>query len=540
LLQQKDSHNKSQKAQRNQLPFANLLPLYRNSSVARLTGRIAKWAVAGVLLAICLVSIPPVTQEINFLFRLNERDHGDSYILYDIQQFQKTGIIYRDLTQPPYLPVQYSPLVYILYSVPGRLVSWENPFLGPRLLVFAAFLCCVVAMASISQALLPIRLTWLWSVLAAGSIASIWNWVLQLRGDFPGIFFSLLSVRILLSRSRWSAVIAGICAGLATQFKITFVAAGVAGTLWQVVERRWRELGHFVAMGALCSVGFYVLYFFREPRMLPQIQALSPGVRNFTGDARLVFQAISEPVFLIALAGLPWLVLHVPSRWKLLFIFSTASFTLAGLGGVQAGGNINYYFEGLLSIVPFAVLGGLRLSKLGERKPPMGFFVAAVLGIFVLIPRAQSLYAQITEAGNSVALENETLRKVEGVLRGRRIFSTVPRIALLDPMPPLMEPYLLSYLHRLGKADTGLFAQPVRAGQYDVVATTPTAVSWRGIPFIDPDLHDAIASSYSPHCIIEGWLLHLPIQSSPRRTDLAQALANIGCVPVSPSNLPKW
>jgi len=106
----------------------------------QLASRTVKWTVAGVLMAVCFVSIPLLIRQISLVVRLNERDHGDSYILYDVQRLQKTGIIYRDLTQPPYLAAQYSPLVYIFYSLPGRIVTFENPFFGPRLLVIAAFI----------------------------------------------------------------------------------------------------------------------------------------------------------------------------------------------------------------------------------------------------------------------------------------------------------------------------------------------------------------------------------------------------------------
>jgi len=136
------------------------------------------------------------------LFRLSEAGNGDSYILYDVLQFQKTGVIYRDLSQPPYLPAQYSPLVYMLYSVPGRFVSSDNPFLGPRLIALAAFLGCIAIVISIVRTLIPARSAWLWGILLATSMEVMRTWVLQIRGDFPAMFFSLLSIRLLMARSR--------------------------------------------------------------------------------------------------------------------------------------------------------------------------------------------------------------------------------------------------------------------------------------------------------------------------------------------------
>jgi hypothetical protein len=497
-------------------------------------------AIAGVLIAICLANIPSYLLELKLIPLLKERDHGDSYILYDIQHFEKTGIIYRDLTQPPYLPAQYSPFVYLLYSVPGFLIQEDNPFIGPRLLVLAAFLGCVGVMVSITRTLLPIRFAWMWGILAAGSIASMSNWVLQIRGDFPGILFSLLSIRMLLSRSRWSPVLAGIAAGLATQFKFTFVAAGIAGTLWLLLQRRWKDLGKFIATAAVSSAGLYILYLAREHRMLAQIFSLRPGIRNITGDVELAILAFSEPLALVALAGLSRFAWRASSRWSLMLIFTTLSVAVASVTNLQAGGNVNYYFESLFSTIPFAVFGALRLVNLGRRSPALGVCFAGLMCTFFLIPRAQALRGQITETPLSVAEENHAFRKLEEVLSERHILSTVPRLALLDPAPPLMEPYLMSYLHRLGKVDTALITRPVRDEQYELVATAEVAVSWRGIPFIDPDLHEAIASSYRPYCTIEGWLMHLPIKSDSRKDELMETLAGIGCKPVSPSGPLNW
>ena len=55
----------------------------------------------------------------------------------------------------------------------------------------------------------------------------------------------LLSVRLLLGSGRW----AGLLAGAAFQFKITFVAALAAGGLWLLVLRRLRDLALFTAAG---------------------------------------------------------------------------------------------------------------------------------------------------------------------------------------------------------------------------------------------------------------------------------------------------
>jgi hypothetical protein len=90
--------------------------------------------------------------------------------------------------------------------------------------------------------------------LLTSTVRGIWL-VLLIRSDFLGIGFSLLAVRLLMSRRRWMPLLAGISAGLATQFKLTFIAATAAGALWLSFRREWRVLSFFLAELAVIRHG---------------------------------------------------------------------------------------------------------------------------------------------------------------------------------------------------------------------------------------------------------------------------------------------
>jgi hypothetical protein len=79
----------------------------------------------------------------------------------------------------------------------------------------------------------------------------MWTWLLQLRAEFLGITFSLLAMRLLMSDRRWTIGAAGLCAGMALQFKITFVAAAATGTLWLTWQQRWGSLLRFVTVATV-------------------------------------------------------------------------------------------------------------------------------------------------------------------------------------------------------------------------------------------------------------------------------------------------
>jgi hypothetical protein len=492
------------------------------------------------LLAVyCLIGLTFLIRQTQRLFLARDIGYGDSYVMFDVLHFQRLGTIYRDLSQAPYLAAVYSPAMYVVYALPGRLLHLANFFIGPRLVALAFFIACLAITASIARALVPGSYRGLWSVLLSCSIAQLPEWVLQIRSDFPGITFSLLAVRLLISRGRWAVPLAGLCAGLAVQFKITFVAAGIVGTAWLAARRQWRDLGVFVATGAIASIGLYLLYSLREPAMLSQIFALSPGIADVRGAAVLASRAATNFVVVLAVLGLFRLPPATNPRAALILGFALVSFLVGALTAIQSGANANYFFEALFAVVPFAVLGVGELFMLAKRSPGAGVFVAALIGIYVVVPQARVLRDDI-QSSEPMAVQNARFRALEHTLSGEHIFSTVPRIALLDSNPALVEPYLLTYSTRLGKVDPGPVISRVQRGEFDVAITSATALEWRHVLHILPSLRQAIAASYQPNCTLGGWLVQLPRASHAGSAALASRLSRIGCAPYDAAVAPAW
>jgi hypothetical protein len=277
--------------------------------------------------------------------------------------------------------------------------------------------------------------------------------------------------------------------------------------------------------------------------MLSQMLAITPGVRDFLGSAHLMLNALSEPVVVLALPVLPLVVSRPWLRWRLLLVFVLTSFALAGLADIQAGGNINYFFEGLFGVVPLAVLGVFQLVAWARSRPSFALFVTGiVLTQFLLSDIKEHLkqtYERPSESSpKGVSRSNEVFRRTEAVLRGQHIFSSVPRMALLDQEPSLVDPFLLSYLRRLGKFDPKPIAERIRKEEFDIVimrADHNDSKSYRGIPVVDSDLKSAITAAYKPHCALFDIdiVLYLP-RTRPEDSLLTQKLHQIGCVPRTP------
>jgi hypothetical protein len=481
-----------------------------------------------VLTSIALLLIVQAPQ----IFLHRDVGYPDSYILYSVEQLRQTGLIYRSLAGPPYVPTVYSPMVYVLLSLPGRLLPFQNAFLGPRIAVLATFALCVAVTASITRALIPARSGWLWGLVLACSIGCMRGWVLQLRGDLPGALFGLLAIRLLLAKPRWAVAAAGLSAGLATQFKFTFVAALVAGMLCLLARRRWRDVVVFLLAGLGTTGGLYLLFQLREPRMLTQILALGPKVvTDFGGTLDLARQVAVEPVLLLALAGLLLVVRRRLSAWALPVVFMLVSFGIGALTAVQAGANVNYFFEGLFAATPLATFAFLQLvaESRGRWTTARLLIPVLVLGYYAYRNAAEAMDSLEPPAPwTQVREENRATEALRGALAGHYVLALVPWVAVLEPDPVITEPYLASYLEAAGRFKATPIVETLRQQQFDAVVTDTSMHGYRGVPIVPADIGAAVAASYAPYCGFGDLVFAVPRARAVPRS-LREALDRIGC-----------
>jgi len=284
----------------------------------------------------------------------------------------------------------------------------------------------------------------------------------------------------------------------------------------------------FSAAAMLTSAGIYFVIWMREPIMISQLLTLAATVKDIPGCLKLVAKAITEPVVLLALPALPGVVLRLRPRWSLLLLFASTSFVLGAIADTQAGGNINYFFEALFAIVPLAVLGVLRLTMWARRDIAVAAFLSAVFLLHLLPPVLKRFPSG--SVSRDVDSSNQAFLMAERALRGRHTFSTVPRLALLEPNPVLTEPYLFSYMQRVGKADSEPIVKRIGNGEFDVVINSVEDLPWRGVPHVAPDFRRAIDESYKPYCSMFGSLVFLP-RSRPEDGSLVDQLKAARCVP---------
>ena len=487
-----------------------------------------------VILVFCGISALRLTiQEGVGLFSLNERGYGDSYVFHTVQQYLKTGRIYPDLhSRYDELPSLYSPLLYIMFSVPLRVRAWESSYVGPRLMVLASFLACLALVASISRKLLGCRAAAPVSILLACSFGVFQGWPSQLRGDFPSICFALLAIRLLLEDCPWSYALAGAAAGFALQFKLTYVAAATVGFLWLSCQRKWKSLFAFSVMGALTSLGVYAFMLFREPHMIEHILALRSAVPNYSGVGRFLYHLGMEPVLLLGVTMIPVLVFRRWFQWSPLVLYLLISFAANAILSIQAGANVNYFFESLFAITPFAAAGVFWLRE--RISGPSSAFVALLIWAFAINPAILSMVATMGTARHAAA-QNRYMENLRVEFASQNVFSTVGWASHLTQNVAISEPFLLSYLERIGKWDSAPWVGRIRQQSFDLIVAGLPAAFYRGIPHMSPKIRAAIEEAYEPFCACPDILLFHRRGENPDSARLAR-FAAIGCHAVACPN----
>ena len=156
-----------------------------------------------------------------------------------------TGRLYPPIDKPPYLVTLYGPAFYVFLAVPYRLAeaAGVSPQVPVRLCILGVFCLCLAVIFLIGKRLYGSTQIAGLGVLFAASLLPVASWTTQVRCDFLGVFFALLSVYVFLLKDGWPGLAAAaVCAGVALLVKQTFIAIPVAMAGWLIYRRRYRRV----------------------------------------------------------------------------------------------------------------------------------------------------------------------------------------------------------------------------------------------------------------------------------------------------------
>ncbi len=486
------------------------------------------WAYLALLLCVVLGLGANVLRFAVTMPLLDEVGYGDTFILYDVRQYALTGRLYRGPDEAPHNPSLYSPMFYLLASIPYRLAQPANPFLPARLMALTFFALTVLVAMSVTRALTRHPRVVVWSGLLGFSVYVFGEWAPQIRADFIGLLFALLSVRILMGRWRGAPALAGLAAGLSFGFKLTFVSAAITGVLWLVWRRRYRHAAELAAGAALTAAGSYLVFVPFEPHLIENVTAIRSSLTEYRGWVRFGFAVASEPVFLLALSAVPLFLRRLGPKSGLLLLYAAVSL-LVGLATMRhPGANFNYLFETLLVAVPLASVVPFRLYRLAGQAPVVQVLVAVLILAIQLPTILGSVKKSLTW---DVRARNAEWHALHEILQDKRVFPAAGPLALLAPSPPITEPSLIYLLEKQGRYDTGPLAGRLRAREFDLVVTRLDNNVYRGLQSLSPAFRDAIRGAYTPHCALAGRLFHLP-KDERDTARLKDGLQRLGCAPM--------
>ncbi len=304
-------------------------------------------------------------------------------------------------------------------------------------------------------------------------------WLGLYRVDTLGVALSVAAIAALsFGRGMRATVAGGILAGLALLCKQTFVAALLAGIVWQWSERP--RLLAFVTVAALV-IGIPCVWLELATGAFVQ-NVLSP-LNPFDASvaARMVREFVATQWLPIALAGVclffrPW---KRPTERLLLIYWIASSFQLVGLGKV--GSNHNYFIEFAAATAMLSALGAYRLLHL--RRHELSLVAAGGLLVVLRLALGGS-FAQVAFGGigairteeTKVAADVSMLRAgshdpdfdslVERVREEPGIvLADPPDVVVLADRPVYLEPLIYSVLMAEGKWRPDPAVQTICSGQ---------------------------------------------------------------------------
>jgi hypothetical protein len=488
------------------------------------------------LVLFCL-SVDVVTLSVRLFadFR-NYSDVGypDSAVTLRIAEYVHTGRLYLDINQPPYYPTLYSPLGYVMLSVPYRLAVRHSysPDKALRLAGLGFFLGSVALVFLIAQRMgVPINIALL-GALFATSGPQLREWPMQVRPDMLALSFALLGIWLCLgSERRWQLALAAVCGGLAFLCKQTYVAMPAAVFLWFLFQRRFQAALVWATGVAFIVMTGYGFFIFREPLAWQHFAALSRPILEYHEGLLITLGALSEAKVLFFFFGAYFAWRHRHGKVPLILLYGLIALFTGVLAIPQVGGGIYYFLEFWAVSAALAALGLVELNRHLRRTPVIITALVIVLLLYFFAPKLRSDMGSLRATyltTRDYAQRRAQWERFHSVLAGRRLLAFEPSIGLWSRMPEIPDPYLNAVLEQSGTWSSAPIVRNIEGGVYEAIIDTDVDV-YRGVKTL-LSVHAAIKQHYLPACNFEDYTVWLPPHGS---SDLYDHLVQAGCVPTN-------
>jgi hypothetical protein len=500
--------------------------------------RVDRYSAAAVWLTVAALAIEVLALLARLVIdlpRYGDIGYPDSATMIRITGFMHHGELFPPLDRPPYLVTVYGPLTYLFFGVPyaAAEVLGANPVLGMRLTHFGSVVACVSALAVLTRRFDRSALILLLAIGFAASGAPLRTWVLQLRGDFLGLFLSLSCIALCAGentpRRPWGSA---VLAGLAILTKQTFIAAPLAVVVWLLWQKQIRHAAVWAGMVCGVVVLGYGIMLLREPDLISHVMALRDPVFEYRSGARLLFTAAMDIRALYGIAGAAVLLRAGGRAAQLIVLYWGFSWLVAAATIPQIGGNVNYFWEPwFMSSLLAAVVVGVAMRQ--ARRIPLVIGIALVLLHFRAIGggvlAAQGELRNLAATRARTEQQDRALQSLALAVRGYSVLSSDPLFARHSRVPVVPDPYLTSALMRMSSWDPAPVLAAVRNAEFDVVIgyDLEDLTLYRGLASWNPLRVEHGRHPYTVVCRMLGE----PVWFSPSSpAELRQRVADAGCM----------
>lgn len=411
----------------------------------------------------------------------------------------------RVYTQAPFWITIYTPAYH--YVVSWLPASATNPFLAGRLVAMACMLLAAGTVFAVAK-----KDVWA-ALLAVGAFFLVHPVVSNtafLKNDSMGLLFSALSV-VLLGETRRSfrwLVLSSVCAVAAFFCKQSFVAAGLAGFFFLLLDQR-KQAFQFAALTALLlavclglsrvawGAGFWFCVFdaLRNPMSWEHFCEVARSMGSDPGFVAILFLASAEAMRAAVYGG----VRTLPASPYPLYALIAAVVMLGTLGKV--GSSTNYCFETVLAALLWLVFSARRLVS-------ASVIPRRVLGATLLLlgcaaadlawtPRTAVSLIDPAARRARIAVLNQVASAIRGHGTPEPKILNLASVRLSHPLPgqiSVSDPYLYSLLWRSGQLDPQSVVESLRRREFDGVFAIAPREAFAGA-FL-PSIEHALRSNY--------------------------------------------
>jgi hypothetical protein len=456
------------------------------------------------------------------------RDVGypDSASLLRMSDYSRDGTIYPDPDQPPYLVSLYGPLFYILLSLPSRLANHniETARMLVRITVAGFWVAGLFLVFLIVYRISGSLKKGAFAMLLACAPHVIAHWTTQVRGDFLGIAFSLLSIYFVLAAPNYRNLAAGgVCSVLALLCKQTFVAAPVAVLVYLLWRRRFAyALTWCAVVGLGTSLGYGILMW-REPYAWRELTALSHALYDVPGGIRLGAQGLWNGATLFALLG-------TLAAWRkswgtelLLLLYCLLTWFVALTSIFQAGGSTNYFLEPLTASAVLAASTLHNVEKAAVNASRVILTLGAVGLLCFFFPLLQADLNLLEDSRfrivNYAAFRNDWKSFIESVA-GRPLLSSYPDVTIYSKTPQVPDTLLNTVLAQRGVWSWNPVLVGLNRHDYELLAMYPYFLrgsgQYRGIRYWNSAVFEAILRNYELAGLCAGMEIWTPRNAGPQ------------------------